>query len=147
MKAKNILVLIFLVALMSCSTKTKNPLEGTWNLVHFKWTFPDSSFLEYPGNVRECSGKWMILDNRSLWYFRYKSSNDSIYKFEFGDMKYSFDGKIYQETYLSCQDDKLIGQTFHYYLSIAHDTLTLSGPLEGDIEKLGCVVLEQFIRE
>lgn len=147
MKTKGLLFLILLVALFSCTRRPKNPLEGTWNLVHCKWTYPDSSFLEYPGNITTCSGKWIILDNKCLWYFRYKVQNDSIYKFEFGDMTYSYDGKIYQETYLLSQDDKYIGQILHYYVSIEKDTLTLSGPLEEDIEKLGCLVLEKFIKE
>ncbi|NMC36894.1 MAG: hypothetical protein GYA41_01040 [Bacteroidales bacterium] len=62
-------------------------------------------------------------------------------------MTYSFDGMIYQETYVLSHDDEYIGQTFHYYVSVENDTLTLSGPLEGDIERLGCLVHEQFVKE
>lgn len=147
MKTQNLLFLLVLAILMSCTSKPKNPIEGTWNLVSFKWTFPDSSFFEYPGNITECSGKWMLLDSNSLWYFRYKPNNDSAFIIEFGDVKYSFDGKIYKETYRSSHDDKFIGQTFHYFVSIKNDTLTLTGPGEGESEKLGCVVIEKMVRE
>lgn len=148
MKAQNLLILIVLAILMSCKGNPKNPIEGTWNLVYFKWTFPDSAFLEYPGNVAACNGKFMLLDSNSLWYFRYKPNNDSAYIIEFGDVKFKFDGKTYQETYKSAQDDKLIGLTFHYNVSINNDTLTCSGPVgEGESDKLGCVVLEKFVRE
>jgi len=147
MKTLNLLTVIVLAILMSCASKPKNPIEGTWNLVYFKFIFPDSTFLEYPGNVAACSGKFMLLDSNSLWYFRYKPNNDSAYIIEFGDVKFKFDGKTYQETYKSAQDDKFIGLTFHYDVSINNDTLTLSGPGEGESDKLGCVVLEKFVRE
>ena len=45
MKTRNLLILIVLAILMSCTSKPKNPIEGTWNLVSFKFTFPDSTFL------------------------------------------------------------------------------------------------------
>jgi hypothetical protein len=50
MKTPNLLILFVLAILMSCTSKPKNPIEGTWNLVSFKMTFPDSTFMEYPGN-------------------------------------------------------------------------------------------------
>jgi hypothetical protein len=146
MKTQTFIYLFVLAIFIGCTSKQKNPMEGSWKLAYFKWTFPDSTYLEYPGNVNECTGKWMLLDSNSLWYFRYKPNNDSAYIIEFGDMIYKFDGKIYQETYLSAQDDKFIGKTFHYNISIENDSLTLSGPGEGESEELGCVVLEKFIR-
>lgn len=133
--------------LLGCTDATKNQIQGTWNLVYFKWNYPDSTFFEYPGNIKICNGKMMLLDDNSLWYFRYKTNTDSVYTLEFGDMKYKFDGKIYQETYLSAQDDKFIGQTFHYNVTISNDTLTLTGPGDGEVDKLGCNVLEIFVRE
>ena len=147
MKTQNLLILIVFAILMSCASNPINPIEGTWNLVSFKWTFPDSTFLEYPGNVAACSGKLMLLDRYSLWYFRYKPNNDSAYIIEFGDMIFKFVGKIYQETYKSAHDDKFIGLTFHYDVSINNDTMTFSGPGEGESDKLGCFVLEKFVRE
>ena len=82
-----------------------------------------------------------------MWYFRYKPNANSAYSIDFGDMKYKFDGKVYQETYISAQDDKFIGQTFHYKVKISNDTLTLTGPQDGEVEKLGASVIEVFVRE
>ena len=62
-------------------------------------------------------------------------------------MKYKFVGKLYQETYLSAQDDKFIGQTFHYNVTISNDTLTLTGPQDEEVNKLGASVLEIFVRD
>jgi hypothetical protein len=149
-------IAIFLVCVgllvFSCQDRknedmNKSAIEGTWSLVYFKWVFPDSTYLEFPGNVKDCTGKWMLSGGNSLWYLKYMPSNSSTYTIEFGDMKYQFDGKIYQETYLSSQDNKFIGQTFHYSVSIKNDTLTLTGPGEGESEKLGCKVIEKFVRK
>lgn len=149
-------IAIFLVCVVllgfACQNKktedmNKSAIEGTWSLVYFKWVFPDSTYLEFPGNVKEATGKWMLSDGNSLWYFKYMPSNSSAYTIEFGDVKYQFDGKIYQETILSSQDNKFIGQTFHYNISIENDTLTLTGPAEGESERLGCTVIEKLVRK
>jgi hypothetical protein len=147
MKTQNLLILIALAILISCTSKSKSPIEGSWSIVSYKWTLPDSTFFEYPGNIKECTGKWILSDSNSLWYFRYKFNNDSAYIVEYGDTKYKFDGKIYQETYISAKDDKCIGQTFHFEVSIKNDTLTISGPAEGEAEKLGCIILEKYVRK
>jgi hypothetical protein len=149
-------IAIFLVCVVllgfGCQNKkiedmNKSAIEGTWSLVYFKWVFPDSTYLEFPGNVKEATGKWMLLDGKSLWYFRYMPGNSSTYTIDFGDVNYQFDGKIYQETILSAKNSKFIGQTFHYNISIENDTLTLTGPGEGESEKLGCTVIEKFVRK
>ena len=133
--------------LLGCTGEIKNPIEGSWDLIYFRWTYPDSSFLEYPGNVKTCTYKWMLTDNNSLWYYRYQADADSSYISDIGDMEYKFDGKSYQETYMAAQDEKYIGQTFHYNVTIKNDTLTLSGPDKGEIERLGCSVFEIFVRK
>ena len=153
MKTSITIILACIVLLVSaCQNKktddmNKSAIEGTWSLVYFKWVFPDSTYLEFPGNVKECTGKWMLSDGNTLWYFRYMPGDKSTYTIEFGDGNYQFDGKIYQETFVSSQDSKFIGQTFHYNISIENDTLTLTGPGEGESEKLGCTVIEKFVRK
>jgi len=147
MKTQILSILVGATLLLSCAHATRNQIQGTWNLVYFKWNYSDSTFFEYPGNIKICNGKMILLDNNSLWYFRYKTNADSAYIVEFGDTKYKFNDEIYQETYISAQDDKFIGQTFHYNVTISNDTLTLTGPGDGEVDKLGCTVLEIFVRE
>jgi len=147
MKPQILSILVGAILLLSCTHATKNQIQGTWNMVYFKWNFADSTFFEYPGNIKICNSKMMLLDNNSLWYFKYKTNTDSAYTIEFGDTKYKFNGKIYQETYISAQDDKFIGRTFHYNVTISNDTLTLTGPEDGEVDKLGCNVLEIFVRD
>jgi len=147
MKTKLILFLMISIFFLSCSQKQPNPIEGTWNLIQLKWTFPDSTILEYPGNIEYCSSSWIASGNNSIWVFKYKTPNDTAFTIEFGETEYKYDGKTYQETYLSSNDDKFIGQTFSYNLRIKNDTLTLTGPAKEEQEKLGLKILEVFVKK
>jgi hypothetical protein len=147
MKPQKLLIAGMFLLLLACTATDKDPIEGSWKLVSFKWSFPDSATIEYPGNVETAYGSWMLSDTNSLYYYKYRTNADSAYELAFGDMSYKFDGKIYRETYLASDNDQLIGQTFHYQLTIKNDTLTLSGPGEGESEKLGCTVIEKYIRK
>jgi hypothetical protein len=72
--------------LLCCTSEKKSAIEGTWELTYFKWSFPDSVFFEYPGNIKMCDSRFMVSDDNSLWYFKYKTNTDSAYTIEFGDM-------------------------------------------------------------
>ncbi|MEN8119249.1 MAG: hypothetical protein ABFS35_02840 [Bacteroidota bacterium] len=146
MKTQKIIIVVLSAFLLSCNSVDKNPLEGTWKLIEFKFTFPDSTVIEYPGNVTKCYSSWMLSGSNSLWYYKYKTDLDTVYSIDFGDMTYTFDGKTYKETYLATQDEKFIGQTFTYEIEIKNDTLTLSGPAPNEVEKLGCTVYEVLVR-
>ena len=147
MKTRILSILVGAIMLTACTDAAENQIQGTWNLVYFKWIYPDSTVFEYPGNIQICNGRMMLLEDNAMWYFRYKPNANSAYSIDFGDMKYKFDGKVYQETYISAQDDKFIGQTLHYKVKISNDTLTLTGPQDGEVEKLGASVIEVFVRE
>ncbi len=74
MKAKIIFFLMISIIIFSCTqsqtedTQEKiSPIEGAWENVYFKWTDPDSTFVEYPGNVTECNSSWFISGNKSLF--------------------------------------------------------------------------------
>ncbi len=125
----------------------QSPIEGAWEIVYFKWTYPDSTFDEYPGNITMCDNTWILSGNNSVWYFKYKTNTDSTYIIEFGDVNYKHDGELYQETYLSSFDDMRIGRTLNFNIAIKNDTITLTGPGEGEEEILGCKVREVYVRK
>lgn len=127
-------------------TKT-TPSGGTWNLVSLKWTYTDSTSYEYPGNLVECSGRWIVSNDNSLFYYKYKTNEDTVYTIEVWDVKYKYESNIYEETYIEAPDNNLIGQKIHYKVSINNDTLTLSGPNKEESSILGCVVLEKYVRD
>ena len=149
MKAKLFFIILLCCSFLACTKSTNPSIEGTWQPLKIKWTFLDSSLIEYPGNVSQCEGIWMISQNYFSFAVNLKMAQDTSVMLDFLCGPFSFDGETYQETYQygTPNNKTRLGHTFSHKLNISNDTLTIIGPKEDEVEKLGCRIYEVWIRK
>jgi hypothetical protein len=138
-----ILSLIILVAINSCNQQEKSPIEGTWEMVSGMWTMPDSTIYEYPGNIKDLSQLYMFSKNYFMWCGRFMS--DTVTRENYGGGTYQFDENKCEQTIL--YHPNLIGITVVFELVIKNDTLIITGPIGGDVNKFRTKLTEVYIRK
>ncbi|MCX6224642.1 MAG: hypothetical protein NTV01_07815 [Bacteroidia bacterium] len=145
MKLPLTLLLILLLVLTSCSQQEKSPLEGTWEPVKIIWSFPDSTKIEYPGNVAKCEGLWIFTKNDWFYAVNYSTNSDTASYLEGGP--YNYDGITCQLTYKYSNEKFLIGQSFSSQLKVRNDTLIIIGPKKEEEERFGSKLYEVWVRK
>lgn len=145
MKKSIAFLLIPLLSLTSCSQQVKGPLEGTWEPVKIIWSFPDSTKIEYPGNVTKCEGLWIFA--KQDWFYAVNYSTHSATASYFEGGPYNYDGITCQLTYKYSNEKVLIGQSFSSQLKVKNDTLIIIGPKKEEEERLGSKLYEVWVRK
>ncbi len=140
-----ILSLFILVAFNSCNQQEKSPIEGTWEMVSGKWTRPDSTIFEYPGNIKDLSQLFMYSKNYFIYCGRFMS--DTATRDNYGGGTYQFDENKYEETILYFSNPDNIGIKLAFELVIKNDTLIKTGPIGGDEKKFRTKLTEVYIRK
>ena len=140
-----ILSLFILVAFNSCNQQEKSPIEGTWEMVSGKWTRPDSTIYEYPGNIKDLSQLYMFSKNYFMWCGRFMT--DTVTVNNWGGGSYQFDENKFEQTILYHPNPDIIGIKLVFELVIKNDTMIITGPIGGDEKKFGTKLTEVYIRK
>jgi hypothetical protein len=124
------LIFVFLLSCTVSAQEKKNPIEGTWEMVSGKWSWPDTTDL-FPDTDNHRFIK-MISRTHFVWIMQDTSRKD-IYGF--GGGKYTLDGDKYTEHIEMLKSPDMIGKSVTFKMKVKGDTLIQSGTVSN--KKLG----------
>ena len=120
-------------------------IAGTWELQAGKWAMGGQE-LSLPGNL---SGSQLKTYSKGHFLFVGQlKSGPSDTQGNFGGGTYSLNGEDYAETLVYHSAQALVGKTLHFKLVVKGNTMTLTGPVTPDDQKIiGGTLTEVYVRK
>lgn len=142
---------IILPLLLACGVvagyaqSPKSPLEGTWELISSKIFADGKEIASLPGTF---TGQQLKIYSKGYSAFVRHFKGEAGEHDNFGGGTYSLTGETYVENRLFHAAKERVGKSVHYILVINGDTMTISGPLLPEEEKLmGGRIVEIYKRK
>jgi hypothetical protein len=144
LKTRFALGLLMLCAGSTVYAQGPTSLSGTWEMRSGKWVLGGQENT-LPGNLS--GGQLKTYSNGHFLFVGQTKSGPDVQN-NFGGGTYTLKGEDYAETLTYHVAPALVGRTLHFKLVVKGDTMTLTGPVSTEDQKvLGGTLTEVYVRK